>query len=66
MGSGGGGNETSRADGETNGPPGDVLVGGGDFSELPLGLEPLGDMRSPLVLILALFRLKSPMLFRFF
>ena len=33
MGSGGGGNETSRAEGDTKSSPREVLVGGGDFSE---------------------------------
>ena len=34
MGSGGGGRETSSAEGETKGSPCEVLVGGGDLSEL--------------------------------
>ena len=59
MGSGGGGRETSRADGDTKGSACDRLFGGGDFSGLAFGSLPL---TSPLlVLTLELLRLKRPM-----
>jgi hypothetical protein len=63
VGSGGGGSETSSAEGDTKGSPCEVFVGGGDFKELALllTLVPLDDLKSPLVLMcLELFRLKRP------
>lgn len=61
MGSGGGGRETSRADGETKGSPWEVFVGGGDFKELPLVLTPFDAGKSLVLMFLELFRLKRPM-----
>lgn len=58
MGSGGWGSVTSGIDGEENGAPLEVLVGGGDLRELVL-LAPEG-RASPLTLIRELLRLKIP------
>ena len=59
MGSGGAGRETSIADGEK--PAEFLAVSGGDFRPLlALRLEPVEDLASPSVLILAFFLLKRP------
>lgn len=60
MGSGGAGRETSRAEGDTKNSPLEVVEIGGDFKPPLFELEASEAIGVPLLLILALFRLKRP------